>query len=62
MVFEQTIPASEGAKTVHTLDRAATVTGLSKVTYSSYDVSSCNTFDSLWADPTTRSPGSIYTN
>jgi hypothetical protein len=25
--FEPTIPASERAKTVHTLDRAATVTG-----------------------------------
>jgi hypothetical protein len=28
VVFEPTIPASERAKTVHTLDRSATVTGL----------------------------------
>jgi hypothetical protein len=26
--FEPTIPASEGAKTVHALDRASTVTGV----------------------------------
>jgi hypothetical protein len=28
--FESTIPASERAKTVHALDRSATVTGITK--------------------------------
>jgi hypothetical protein len=31
MGFEPTIPASERAKTVHALDRAATVTGYVKI-------------------------------
>jgi hypothetical protein len=31
--FEHTIPACEGAKLVHALDRSATVTGLSYVTH-----------------------------
>jgi hypothetical protein len=36
--FEPTIPASERAKTVHALDRAAIVTGFINVTYSFYCV------------------------
>jgi hypothetical protein len=41
MEFEPTIPASETAKTVHVLDRAATATGfvelLQNVTTNNYD-------------------------
>jgi hypothetical protein len=32
--FELTIPASERAKTVHALDRAATVTGITRLNIS----------------------------
>jgi hypothetical protein len=31
--FEHTIPASERAKTVHSLDRSATVTGMEDFNY-----------------------------
>jgi hypothetical protein len=34
--FEPTIPVFEGAKTVHALDRAVTVFGISEYTYSKF--------------------------
>jgi hypothetical protein len=40
--FEPTIPASEREKTVHALDRAATVTGVLYTTYSIYYIINYN--------------------